>query len=36
MVGTVLLKDTADRTAFKVFEPGGTRTLPGFADLPTT
>jgi glutamine synthetase len=30
MVSTLMLKDTADRTAFKVFEPGGTRTLPGF------
>lgn len=30
MVSTLLLKDTSDRTAFKVFEPGGTATLPGF------
>jgi glutamine synthetase len=30
LVSTVLLKDTADRTAFKVFEPGGTASLPGF------
>lgn len=30
MVSTVMLKDTSDRTAFKVFEPGGTRDLPGF------
>ena len=31
MVGTMMLKDTADRTAWKVFEPGGTADLPGFA-----
>jgi glutamine synthetase len=31
MVGTMMLKDTADRTAWKVFEPGGTSDLPGFA-----
>ena len=31
MVGTLMLKDTSDRTAFKVFEPGGTADLPGFA-----
>ena len=31
MVSTLLLKDTSDRTAFKVFEPGGTADLPGFA-----
>jgi glutamine synthetase len=30
MVSTLLLKDSADRTAFKVFEPGGTDDLPGF------
>lgn len=30
MVSTLVLKDTSDRTAFKVFEPGGTDTLPGF------
>lgn len=30
MVSTLMLKDTSDRTAFKVFEPGGTSTLPGF------
>ena len=30
MVSTLMLKDTADRTAFKVFEPGGTDSLPGF------
>lgn len=31
MVGTLMLKDTADRTAWKVFEPGGSADLPGFA-----
>jgi glutamine synthetase len=31
MVSTLLLKDTSDRTTFKVFEPGGTADLPGFA-----
>lgn len=30
MVSTLMLKDSSDRTAFKVFEPGGTATLPGF------
>jgi len=30
MVSTLMLKDTSDRTAFKVFEPGGTSALPGF------
>ena len=30
MVSTVLLKDTSDRTAYKVFEPGGVDGLPGF------
>jgi glutamine synthetase len=30
MVSTLMLKDTSDRTAFKVFEPGGTQALPGF------
>ena len=30
MVSTLVLKDSSDRTAFKVFEPGGTDTLPGF------
>lgn len=30
LVSTLLLKDSSDRTAFKVFEPGGTATLPGF------
>src|SRR4051812_12974260 len=30
MVSTLMLKDTSDRTAFKVFEPGGAAGLPGF------
>ena len=30
MVSTLMLKDTSDRTAYKVFEPGGTASLPGF------
>jgi glutamine synthetase len=30
MVSTVVLKDTSDRTAFKVFEPGTLDALPGF------
>ncbi len=30
LVSTLLLKDTSDRTAFKVFEVGGTTKLPGF------
>lgn len=30
MVSTLLLKDTSDRTAFKVFEAGGAAELPGF------
>jgi glutamine synthetase len=30
MVSTLMLKDTSDRTAFKVFEPGGTAQLRGF------
>jgi glutamine synthetase len=30
MVSTLMLKDSSDRTAFKVFEPGGTASLPGF------
>ena len=30
MVSTLMLKDSSDRTAFKVFEPGGTAQLPGF------
>ena len=30
MVSTLMLKDTSDRTAFKVFEQGGTTGLPGF------
>jgi len=31
MVGTLLLKDTSDRTAYKVFEPGGLDQLDRFA-----
>jgi glutamine synthetase len=30
VVSTLLLKDTSDRTAFKVFEPGALAGLPGF------
>ncbi len=30
MVSTLLLKDTSDRTAWPVFQPGGTDGLPGF------
>ena len=30
MVSTLLLKDTADRTAFQIFEPGALAALPGF------
>jgi glutamine synthetase len=30
MVSTLMLKDSSDRTAFRVFEPGGTDNLPGF------
>ncbi len=30
MVSTLMLKDTSDRTAFKVFERGGVAGLPGF------
>lgn len=30
MVSTLMLKDTSDRTAYQVFEPGGTDSLPGF------
>ncbi len=30
LVSTLMLKDSSDRTAFNVFEPGGTATLPGF------
>ena len=30
MVSTLMLKDSSDRTAFKVFEPGGAAGLPGF------
>lgn len=32
LVSTLLLKDTSDRTAFKVFEPGIEHELPGFAN----
>ena len=31
MVGTLVLKDSADRTAYKVFERGGADAVPGFA-----
>ena len=31
MVGTMMLKDSSDRTAWKVFEAGGADDLPGFA-----
>jgi glutamine synthetase len=30
MVSTLLLKDSSDRTVFKIFEPGGTSSLDGF------
>jgi glutamine synthetase len=30
MVGTLLLKDSSDRTAYKVFEPGAADAPPGF------
>jgi glutamine synthetase len=30
MVSSLLLKDTSDLTAFKIFEPGGAAELPGF------
>ena len=30
MVSTLMLKDTSDRTAFNVFEPGAMADLPGF------
>jgi glutamine synthetase len=30
MVSTLMLKDLAGRTVYKVFEPGGTDSLPGF------
>lgn len=30
MVSTLMLKDTSDRTAYPVFEPGGTEGLDGF------
>ncbi len=32
LVGTLALKDTSDRTAFKVFEAGGTTDFPEFAN----
>ncbi len=32
LVGTLALKDTSDRTAFKVFEAGGTSAFPEFAN----
>ena len=31
LVSTLMLKDTSDRTVYKVFEPGGLRDLPGFS-----
>ncbi|MEX1167018.1 MAG: glutamine synthetase family protein [Hydrogenophaga sp.] len=31
MVSTLMLKDTGDRTAWPVFEPGATLDIPGFA-----
>ena len=34
LVSTLMLKDSSDRTAFKVFEPGGTASLPGFGNAP--
>ncbi|MBG9387216.1 glutamine synthetase family protein [Caenimonas aquaedulcis] len=30
LVSTLMLKDASDRTAYKVFEPDGTASLPGF------
>ena len=30
MVSTILLKDTSDRTAYRIFEPGVGAALPGF------
>jgi glutamine synthetase len=30
MVSTILLKDTSDRTVYKIFEEGGVADLPGF------
>ncbi len=30
MVSSLMLKDSSDRTAFKIFEPGGVAELPGF------
>lgn len=35
MVGTLLLKDTSDRLAFRVFESGLRAELPDFAGAPT-
>ena len=32
LVSTILLKDTSDRTAYRVFEPGATDALPGFGN----
>jgi len=32
MASTILLKDTSDRTAYRVFEPGATDGLPGFGN----
>lgn len=31
MVSTLMLKDSSDRTAYKVFQPGGTENLAGFS-----
>ena len=31
MVSSLMLKDTSDRTAFRIFEPEGAAGLPGFA-----
>ena len=31
MVSTLMLKDTGDRTAWPVFEPGATQDIPGFS-----
>jgi len=30
LVSSLMLKDSSDRTAFRIFEPGGTAGLPGF------
>jgi len=32
MASTILLKDTSDRTAYRVFDPGATDGLPGFGN----